>query len=420
MWFHDLEDLEEAGWFQEVNSNPDKFGLLWSMTPTYKLLDPQDDRDIILVSTGGYAPIHDGHVAMMEAAKAHMESRGFRVRGGYVSPGHDEYVVSHKGVQIFAPERLAYANKRLKDHLWLMVDPWEAIGCNCAVNFTSVIDHLEKLLGCQVCYVVGSDNARFSLAFKNQGLLCVVRRTSDVLPNVKYRSRSYITEETQHVYFADNEPLAGSSTAVRSEMSFGSSQKKKLILRIDEASESYLDRLLAILRDYYLDIKLVHVREQRLPVEIPNLVSLDQMIKSPFGNLGLSRNYAAGGYHKLGYTNRPSSPPLKEQLSMLAGREVSLFDDDVVSGNTMRKATDLLREFGCRVVSYHALSFSDDGSCEIMDSRDFLPVTEGGLVVCGRRIPYIYPFVCPHVRASVLPEKAVEFSDRILNAFWSE
>jgi len=420
MWFQGLEDLEEAGWFQEANSNPDKFGMLWAMTPTYKLLDPLDDRDIILVSTGGYAPIHDGHIAMMEAAKAHMESRGFRVRGGYVSPGHDEYVVYYKGVQIFAPERLAYANKKLKDHDWLMVDPWEALGCNCAVNFTTVIDHLEKLLGCRVCYVVGSDNARFSMAFKKHGMLCVVRRTPDVLPNPKYRSKNYISEETEHVYFANNSPIAGSSTAVRSEMLFGKSQKKKLILRVDAASEPYLERLLHILKDYYLEVTLVRVKDQKIPGEILNLVSLDQMIPSSFGNLGLSRNYAEGGYHKLGYTNRPNSPSLKEQLSAFAGMEVSLFDDDVVSGNTMRKATDLLREFGCRVVSYHALSFSDDGSCEIMDSRDFLPVTEGGLVVCGKRVPYIYPFVCPHVRASVLPEKAVEFSDRILNTFWSE
>jgi hypothetical protein len=203
-------------------------------------------------------------------------------------------------------------------------------------------------------------------------------------------------------------------------MTFGSSRKKKLILRVDEASEPHLEKLLSILQDYYLDINLVRVRDQKIPGEIHNLVSLDQMIPSPFGNLGLSRNYAEGGYHKLGYTNRPNSPSLEEQLSVFAGKEISLFDDDVVSGNTMRKATDLLRGRGCSVISYHALSFSDDGTCEIMDSRDFLPVSDGGLVVHGERVPYIYPFVCPHVRASVLPEQAVEFSDRIFKTFWLE
>lgn len=84
----------------------------------------------------------------------------------------------------------------------------------------------------------------------------------------------------------------------------------------------------------------------------------------------------------------------------------------------MRKAASLLCNVNCKVISYHALSFSDGGKYEIMDSRDFLPVPEGGLVVHGKRVPYIYPFVCPYVRASILPEQAEEFSDRIQSAFW--
>lgn len=418
MWFQDLADPEEAGWFQEANEHPDKFGEVWAMTPSHKLITPEQENDIVLLSTGGYAPIHDGHIEMLEAAKIHMESKGFRVRGGYVSPGHDDYVVAHKGIKLYAPERLAYANKKLKDHPWLMVDPWEAIGCTCSVNFTTVIDHLEKLLGCRVCYVVGSDNARFSLAFKGRGLLCVVRRTPDVLPNPKYRSKSY-DRASKHVFIADNDPIPGSSTAVRKELSIQKSSQKKLILRVDESSEPYVDRLIDILKDYYMEVTTVHVKDQKIPSEIPNLVSLDQMIPSSFGNLGLSRNYSEGGYHKLGYVNRPSTRSLIEQVEAFAGMNVSLFDDDVVSGNTMREATALLEKVGCKVVSYHALSFADGKVCEVMDSRDFLPVQEGGLVVCGKRMPYIYPFVCPHVRASVLPEQAEEFSDNIRKTFWS-
>lgn len=412
MWFQNLPDPEEAGWFQEMHSTPDKFGKLWSMTPRHKL---QQENGIVLLSTGGYAPIHDGHIAMMEAAKIHMEAKGFRVLGGYVSPGHDDYVVSHKNIPISAPERLAYANRRLKNHPWMMVDPWEAIGCTCSVNFTTVIDHLESLLNRRICYVVGSDNERFSLAFKDRGLLCVVRRTADVLPNPKYRGRTY--NHSEHVFTADNEPIPGSSTAIRKELRFGEAKKKKIILRVDVASEPYVDQLIDILVDYYTSVYTVHVSSQRLP-EIPNLISLDQMIESPFGNLGLSRNYVEGGYYKLGYTNRPSCPPLEEQVKLFSGKIVSLFDDDVVSGNTLRRAAALLQSVNCKVLSYHALSFSDGGACEIMDSRDFLPVPEGGLVVCGKRVPYIYPYVCPFVRASVLPKLAEEFSNRIRQTFW--
>jgi hypothetical protein len=133
----------------------------------------------------------------------------------------------------------------------------------------------------------------------------------------------------------------------------------------------------------------------------------------------MSRNYAEGGYTKLGYINRPGTLSLRQQVSAFVGQTVSLFDDDVVSGNTMRKVTALLESVDCKVVSYHALSFTDAGAYEIMDSRDFLPVKDGGLVVNGKRVPYIYPYVCPHVRASILPQQAEEFSDRIRATFWS-
>lgn len=158
MWFQNLADREEAGWFQEFHSNPDKFGDLWAMTPSYKLLPPEGENDIILLSTGGFAPIHDGHIDMMEAAKIHMESKGFRVRGGYVSPGHDGYVVAHKGVKIYAPERLAYANNKLKSHPWIMVDPWEAIGCSCSVNFTT---YKSSMVSLESSFVVISNSRRW-------------------------------------------------------------------------------------------------------------------------------------------------------------------------------------------------------------------------------------------------------------------
>lgn len=420
MWFQDVVDSEEAGWFQEEHTHPDKFGSLWAMTPDHKLLKPEGPRDIILLSTGGFAPIHNGHIAMMEVAKTHLEAKGFRVRGGYISPGHDDYVVKYKGVRLYAPERIAYANKILANHPWLMVDPWEAIGCTCSVNFTSVIDHLERLFNCQVCYVVGSDNARFSLAFKHHGMICIVQRTADVLPNPKYAGHSYVGGTRAHI--VDNAPIPGSSTTVRSQTKFEHATTKLLMLRIDESSEPYMDKLLPILEDYYLAVRTVHVKRQRL-ANVSNLVSLDQMIFSPFGNLGLSRNYAEGGYIKLGYINRPGTPSLEEQARTLArlsdGQALHLFDDDICSGNTMLEATKLLNKFGCKIGSYNAFVYTYHDSCEIMDSRDFLPVPEGGLVVLGKRVPYIYPYVCPYVRASILPGQAEEFSDRIRATFWS-
>ena len=49
-------------------------------------------KKAILLSTGSLNPIHEGHVQMLKLAKMHLETKGYEVVGGSISPTHDEYV----------------------------------------------------------------------------------------------------------------------------------------------------------------------------------------------------------------------------------------------------------------------------------------------------------------------------------------
>src|SRR5437763_7703456 len=50
------------------------------------------NRPAVLLTTGGFCPVHAGHLMMMERARAAAEGAGWDVLGGYLSPGHDAYV----------------------------------------------------------------------------------------------------------------------------------------------------------------------------------------------------------------------------------------------------------------------------------------------------------------------------------------
>ncbi len=164
----------------------------WLTTPFGKLrrnleAHARDPRPpAVLLSTGAFAPIHDGHLAMLEAARVACEAAGYRVEGGYLSASHDDYVARKidGDPTLTAPFRIGLIERAVHSSDWLDVDPWEARYAPCDLNFTDVLRRLDRYLhwhlsperGLHLFYVFGGDNAGFVRAFDRIGrAICVAR-----------------------------------------------------------------------------------------------------------------------------------------------------------------------------------------------------------------------------------------------------
>lgn len=78
---------------------------------------------IILVATGSFNPPTFMHLRMFELARDALNSKGYCVIGGYMSPVNDAY---KKKNLISADHRIQLCHLACKSSEFVMVDPWEA------------------------------------------------------------------------------------------------------------------------------------------------------------------------------------------------------------------------------------------------------------------------------------------------------
>ena len=442
--------IDEAGWFADTaTSDAPLDDVRWLTTPTTliqrnlsrlgaQLVDAAGSRPAVLICTGSFCPVHVGHLELMASARAAVEAAGFSVVGGYLSPGHDEYLRLKLGDAALSPShRLELCGLAVADSDWLMVDPWEALGCAVAVNFTDVVARLEAYLAhhvgpdITVFYVCGADNARFALTFAERGHCVVAGRAGSTAVLDRYREHPLLRDNDRVLWAA--RAHEGSSTRAREgdtsvvpaaiRERLHPRRPERLTLRIEAAELAWPGReqawadtcagLCALLERCFA-VERIAQADQRAPVGLPT-ISLDPFTPGDHP-LALSRLFDLGGTTPRGHTTRPGAPPLAEQLAAIPPGRYHLFDDDQCSGATLRFATALLPA-GVVAAEVSTLLGRGPGTPrEIADARDFvLGSRDGGLVLTlpnGSlgRAPYLLPYVDPAARCSVPAEQALGFS----------
>lgn len=440
--------VAEAGWFDDGDPGDaplDDVG--WLCTPldvvSRAVRRPHDPAPngstrsartapVVLLSTGGFFPVHAGHVAMMEAARRQLEAAGNRVVGGYLSPAHDDYIRLKCGsVDEPVSCRLARADAALAGTGWLSVDPWEALARRVAVNYTDVTARLETYLrhhvhpAIEVVYVCGADNARFALAFTERGGCVVVGRPGYEPVVERWRADSRVAGNPR-IHWIDGQDASSSSSVRTAGTRDPGPPRTRLALRMEDARavatlglapgtlRSFQDALLAELAGR-VTIDVTRLEDQADRVATAGTISLDPLLPAEI-DLGISRLFDLGGHRSLGHVARPGTPPLAEQLAAIPPGRWSLRDDDRATGATVRYVAEHVPAGVALTTPTFALDPRRSADGEIADSRDFLLGTDhGGLVVAlpggeTGRAPYLLPYVDPAVRTGLPGGDAIAFS----------
>lgn len=464
-----FDALEDAGFFDDGGGICEKGAQHadenWLMTPLYKIQSrlaacsdeaiEQAGSLVVLFTTGGFCPVHDGHLRMMELAKTELEGRGDLVLGGYFCPDHDFYLAKKCPERaISALDRLRRCEIAVRDSNWLMVDPWAALGAERALNFTEILMRLERYLSShvrthrkiEVCFVLGGDNARLTKTFLRRGRCVCVRRPGYDYQFEKFRSDPLVAENKQIVFvsgsslrLSSSELIGENRSCVGLDRSFGISTEPVYLIR-DEgdwvlepwlsgrvkselvaAWSRFKEDLRKLIAWSHLDCDYpVHVQFEVLELEKQllqakvltdgeSVISLDPLIAGNC-NLAVSRHFAmASALGAAAIAQRPGHPELAHQLSSIPPGRYVLFDDDIDSGFTIGQVRALLPA-AVKISRLCALSHREDFAnrnlLDILDCRDFLAGSrEGGLVLAAPdgslvRSPYALPYVWTSARVS--------------------
>ncbi|KAL6999113.1 nicotinamide-nucleotide adenylyltransferase [Sarracenia purpurea var. burkii] len=103
----------------------------------------RDRTHVVLVSPGSFNPPTYMHLRIFELARDALQSEGFCVIGGYVSPVNDAY---KKRDLISAKYRIEMCHLACKSSDFIMVDPWEASQENSQRTLT-VLHRIKSSLG---------------------------------------------------------------------------------------------------------------------------------------------------------------------------------------------------------------------------------------------------------------------------------
>lgn len=419
-------------------------------TPFDKLKENVNDlkNPIVLLSTGGFYPIHDGHIKMMEEAKKVLSEDGYDVIGGYLSLSHDDYISTKPYYISDQYERINEGREYLKNNDWLMIDPWESIYVRTPINFTDVIERLQKYLQkyidkrIKVAYIFGGDNVEFMYCFKKNGIAVCLNRDGydelfiktmkikndnmyfiDNLNSSSLLSSRYIREKHSKKiisykdvgnYLIRNESLLPLSNLIRED-------NKELLQQLQEEFLNEFMRLLSNCFDNKIFIKVINMEFQLKDaydyLQKQNTINLDSYFRGTY-NLEVSRLFNVSSYQDkyIKLIGRLWHETIEEQVKKIKNGSYVLVDDDSVTGRTLNSIREKLPTDVVINGTYLLANSINEKVFDVVDLRDFIiGTTNSGLVVklpngIYTRAPYVMPYVNLTTRASIPPSRERDFS----------
>ena len=448
--YQDEELLVKAGFFEDDISEFDldfeKLNLLTTPFDKIKKDLKSCNKPIVLLSTGGFYPIHQGHIDMMEKAKEVLEKDGYDVVGGYLSLSHDKYISTKPYYICTDYERIHDGEEKLENHSWLMIDPWESLYVNSPINFTNVIERLEKYLQkfidsrIQVAYVFGGDNAYFMYCFEKDGIGICVNRTS-------WKEDYYKVKRIQNerLYFVNGNYNCCSLSSrnirknlIQKQISYSGNYlirnegilPLERLLKIEKKEKlellqnDFMDKFVLLLKRTFQNQVTIKKIDMQMQLEKASYdlkgkktINLDSYFKGTY-NIELSRLFPISSYqHKFSkLTGRIGHDSIEEQLNLIPKGKYVLVDDDSVSGMTLNYIRNNLFQ-DIKIEDVYLLANSmNENIFDVVDLRDFIIGANGGGLVVElpngviTRAPYVLPYVNLTTRASVPPNFVREFS----------
>ena len=330
-----------------------------------------------------------------------------------------------------------------------MIDPWESMYVQSYINFTSVIDRLEKYLQLhvdkriKVGYVFGSDNAKFNYCFEEDGIGICINRSKNAKDFEEAKSKI----KSKNCIFIDNNDISSqlSSRNIRINNLQNKSEKinqgtflirnegllpfQNLLTfvdkeRLEKARKKFLDALILLFKNELKgDIKIStinvpdQIKQAKEILKDKNTISLDSYFKGRY-NLEITRLFdiSSPQLHYLKMQERSDYPAIGDQLNKIPAGKFTLVDDDSVSGNTIKSIKELLPK-QVEITDIFLLSkLLNDDYFDVVDLRDFIiGCNNSGLTIRlpdfqTARSPYILPYTNLVTRSSVSPKNQFDFS----------
>ncbi len=468
------KDLLLAGWFNTKLSQEETDNHYNLKIFGHDLSACNHKNDMILYTTGSFAPIHDGHIFSWISAIKKAKELGFNIPLFIISPSHDDYVMkksrSHIGHNIF--NRLNEIEKKLKDffviHNYLKeyksvfkVDLFESLFSSCPINFSEVLYYIKKntehIKNLKIGYVFGSDNYEFYKPFENEKyfyVFCINRGEKKIqlknLSNIffldsisefakKESSTEHRKKQSNQSYPLIHNEKEG-SYFIRNDIDFAIKHwidkypnKKD---RIINAYKKFYLKLFEILKNEFANSN-IEVVESSLEKQLrclANINSKNILNLDICSNKIRDINQTAINFSRvfnIGYEQKQSKELIKREgvkNHTILNKKYLFVDDDIASGFTFNEIKKIVNSEGGEIDEILSLTEEEfklenknkNFICyDVIDSRDFLLGSNYSGLVCRFkekiiRVPYWYPWVNLRSRAKVNNGKIVQ--EKIMSA----